>query len=79
LGLRSKIDGFKEYYPKGLRIKEILSKAGGYFDITAEDVAFLCKKRWGIEIQFKIMKQNFQLHNFYGENENATIPGSGVH
>jgi len=41
------------------------------FEITAEDVAFLYKKRWGIEILFKKMKQNFQLHYFYGENENA--------
>lgn len=29
------------------------------------------KKRWGIELLFKKMKQNFQLHYFYGENENA--------
>jgi hypothetical protein len=41
------------------------------FDISSEDVAFLYKKRWGIEILFKKMKQNFQLHYFYGENENA--------
>lgn len=41
------------------------------FDITAEEVAFLYKKRWGIEIMFKKMKQNFQLHYFYGENVNA--------
>ena len=41
------------------------------FDISAEDVAFLYRKRWGIEILFKKMKQNFQLHYFYGENENA--------
>jgi hypothetical protein len=41
------------------------------FDIPAEEVAFLYKKRWGIEILFKKMKQNFQLHYFYGENENA--------
>ena len=41
------------------------------FDITAEEVAFLYKKRWGIEIMFKKMKQNFQLHYFYGENINA--------
>jgi hypothetical protein len=38
---------------------------------TAEEVAFLYKKRWGIELLFKKMKQNFQLHYFYGENENA--------
>jgi hypothetical protein len=30
LELRRKIDWFKEYYPKGLRIKAILSKKGGY-------------------------------------------------
>lgn len=41
------------------------------FEITAKEVAFLYKKRWGIEILFKKMKQNFQLHYFYGENENA--------
>jgi hypothetical protein len=37
----------------------------------AEEIAFLYKKRWGIELLFKKMKQNFQLHYFYGENENA--------
>ena len=41
------------------------------FEIIAEEVAFLYKKRWGIEIMFKKMKQNFQLHYFYGENVNA--------
>ena len=41
------------------------------FNIEAEEVAFLYKKRWGIEILFKKMKQNFQLHYFYGENVNA--------
>lgn len=41
------------------------------FDVSAEEVAFLYKKRWGIEIMFKKMKQNFQLHYFYGENVNA--------
>ena len=41
------------------------------FDITAEEVAFIYQKRWQIELLFKKMKQNFQLHYFYGENENA--------
>ncbi len=41
------------------------------FEISAEEVAFLYKKRWNIELLFKKMKQNFQLHYFYGENENA--------
>jgi hypothetical protein len=43
-------------------------------DSTAEEVAFLYKKRWGTELLFKKMKQNFQLHYFYGENENAIRP-----
>lgn len=41
------------------------------FDISALEVAFIYKKRWQIELLFKKMKQNFQLHYFYGENENA--------
>ena len=41
------------------------------FEIPAEEVAFLYKKRWGIELLFKKMKQNFRLHFFYGENETA--------
>ena len=41
------------------------------FEIPAEEVAFLYRKRWGIELLFKKMKQNFQLHFFYGENETA--------
>lgn len=40
-------------------------------DSTAEEIAFLYKKRWGIELLFKKMKQNLLLHYFYGENENA--------
>ena len=47
------------------------------FDISAEDVAFLYKKRWGIEILFKKMKQNFQLHYFYGENEDLHLHNAG--
>lgn len=41
------------------------------FTVTAEEIALIYKKRWGIELLFKKMKQNFQLHYFYGENENA--------
>lgn len=40
-------------------------------EISAEEVALIYKKRWGIELLFKKMKQNFQLHYFYGETENA--------
>ena len=39
--------------------------------LTAQDIADVYKQRWQIELLFKKMKQNFQLHYFYGENENA--------
>ena len=56
------------YQDEKNRYYEFLSNSQ---ESTAEEIAFLYKKRWGIEILFKKMKQNFQLHYFYGENENA--------
>lgn len=41
------------------------------FEITAEEVAFIYKNRWSIELMFKKLKQNFQLHYFYSETENG--------
>lgn len=40
-------------------------------ELTAQDIADIYKQRWQIELLFKKMKQNFQLHCFYGESENA--------
>lgn len=63
-----------------LRLKKVCyqDEQGRYFEFisnsmgsSAEEIAFLYKKRWGIELLFKKMKQNFQLHYFYGENETA--------
>jgi len=34
-------------------------------------IAQLYKKRWDIELLFRRVKQNFQFHNFLGDNENA--------
>lgn len=56
------------YQDEKNRYYEFISNS---MDSTAEEIAFLYKKRWGIELLFKKMKQNFQLHYFYGENENA--------
>ena len=39
--------------------------------ITAEEVALIYKYRWTIELTFKKLKQNFQLHFFYSETENG--------
>jgi len=41
------------------------------FEISKEEVAFLYKLRWNIELLFKKLKQNFQLHYFYSETENG--------
>ena len=41
------------------------------FEISNQEIAFLYKKRWNIELLFKKLKQNFQLHYFYSETENG--------
>lgn len=41
------------------------------FEISREEVAYLYKLRWNIELLFKKLKQNFQLHYFYSESENG--------
>ena len=41
------------------------------FEVSREQVAFLYKLRWDIELLFKKLKQNFQLHYFYSETENG--------
>lgn len=41
------------------------------FELTAIAIADIYKKRWQIELIFKKIKQNFQLHTFLGDNENA--------
>ena len=41
------------------------------FEISNEEVALIYKLRWQIELLFKKLKQNFQLHYFYSETENG--------
>lgn len=41
------------------------------WDISNEEVALIYKYRWTIELVFKKLKQNFQLHFFYSESENG--------
>ena len=41
------------------------------FELSAEKVALIYKKRWQIELLFKQLKQNFPLKYFLGDNENA--------
>ena len=41
------------------------------FTYCPATIADIYKKRWQIELLFKRIKQNFQLHYFLGDNENA--------
>jgi hypothetical protein len=41
------------------------------FDITAEEVAFLYKNRWQVELFFKWIKQHLKIKTFWGTSENA--------
>jgi len=52
---------------KGRKYKFITNN----WDITPEEVALIYKYRWTIELTFKKLKQNFQLHFFYSETENG--------
>lgn len=40
-------------------------------ELSALTIAGIYKRRWQIESLFKRIKQNFQLHNFLGDNQNA--------
>jgi hypothetical protein len=40
-------------------------------ELSALTIAGIYKRRWQIESLFKRLKQNFQLHNFLGDNQNA--------
>jgi transposase len=41
------------------------------FNLEAEKIALIYKKRWQIELLFKQLKQNFPLKYFLGDNQNA--------
>lgn len=52
---------------KGRKYKFITNN----WEIAPEEVALIYKYRWTIELTFKKLKQNFQLHFFYSETENG--------
>lgn len=39
--------------------------------MEVEDIIAIYRKRWGIELLFKQLKQNFPLKYFYGESANS--------
>ena len=42
-----------------------------HLDLEAEQIAIIYKKRWEIEVFFRMLKQNFPLKYFLGDNQNA--------
>jgi transposase len=51
--------------------KRLLVFVTNNFEISAEHIALIYKKRWQIELLFKRLKQNFPLKYFLGDNQNA--------
>ena len=43
------------------------------FDLTAQQIADLYRKRWQIELFFKKLKQNLKIKSFIGTSENAVM------
>ena len=41
------------------------------FDLTAQVVAELYRKRWQVELFFKWIKQHLRIRSFYGRSQNA--------
>jgi transposase len=51
--------------------KRIFVFISNSFELSAEQIALIYKKRWQIELLFKQLKQNFPLKYFLGDNQNA--------
>jgi Transposase len=60
-------DGLRNRDEKGHTYQFITNN----FQISNQMVAVIYKKRWSIELVFKKLKQNFQLHYFYSGTENG--------
>ena len=51
--------------------KEGIIIATNRFDLRANDIRDLYKRRWDIELFFKFIKQNLKLKKFFGTTHNA--------
>ncbi len=51
--------------------KRLFEFISNNFELPAEKIAQIYKRRWQIELLFKQLKQNFPLKYFLGDNENA--------
>ena len=50
---------------------KIITLLTNMFETEALEIAGIYKKRWTIELFFKMIKQNLRVKNFYGRSENA--------
>ena len=50
---------------------KLISLLTNNMDMDSEEIVEIYRKRWGIELLFKQLKQNFPLRYFYGESANA--------
>lgn len=69
----------KHLYPKDARLVGYFDKdlerefrfLTNDFDLPAEEIAALYKRRWGVELFFKWIKQHLKIKRFWGQSENA--------
>ena len=76
-----KLTGFyvSKDYPKKLRRVKFYDKEtdrtfiflSNNFELAAEDIAYLYKNRWQVELFFKWIKQHLKIKVFWGTSENA--------
>ena len=52
---------------------QVLTFVTNIFEYTSEDIAWLYKKRWEIELFFKWIKQNLKIKRFIGHSLNAVM------
>ncbi|WP_080648278.1 transposase [Clostridium pasteurianum] len=52
---------------------KILTFVTNIFEYTSEEIAWLYKKRWDIELFFKWIKQNLKIKRFIGHSLNAVM------
>lgn len=51
----------------------ILTFVTNIFEYSSEDISWLYKKRWEIELFFKWLKQNLKIEKFIGHSLNAVM------
>lgn len=78
--IRMKI-GQSKNGPEHVTLRQVLSRDNetgkeiflltNMFDADALEIAAIYKKRWEVELFFKLIKQNLRVKRFYGQSENA--------